>query len=50
MKTESVYEKSLRLMDEHLNSVSDEEFLAAYNECEQHIGPLAIDMIEQIEA
>ena len=40
-----IYTKSLELMDDYLNSVSDQEFLDDYLEFEKHQGPLAKDFL-----
>ena len=43
--TETIHEKSLRLVTELFESMSDEEFLVLYDECEKHIGPTIDDFI-----
>lgn len=45
MKEETVYEKSARLFQESLDSMSDEEFLKLHNECEKYHGPTIDEFI-----
>ncbi len=40
-----IYEKSLKLMDEFLDSLSDEEFLEEYLSVEEFQGPLVKDFL-----
>lgn len=43
----SVYEKSLELMDDYFNSVSDEEFLEKYLSIEEFKGPLVKEFLSE---
>ncbi|MCK5899165.1 MAG: hypothetical protein KAG06_08850 [Methylococcales bacterium] len=41
----NIYKKSLDLMDEYFDSISDQEFLEDYLAIEEHQGPLAKDFL-----
>jgi hypothetical protein len=40
-----IYEKSLALMTEFLDNISDEEFLSTYNALERNVGPTVEDYL-----
>lgn len=42
-------EKSLRLLDEYLDSVTDEEFIKEYKKHEMNNGPLIVDYILELK-
>lgn len=46
---EDVFEKSLRLQQEHLDNISDEDFLKLYNEIEKQCNPNGITIEEYLK-
>lgn len=46
---ENIYEKSLRLQQEYLDNISDEEFLKVYNEISKDCDPNGITIDEYLK-